>query len=82
VFDQYLRDFNIPILEYSFQKGKLRYHWVNCIEGFDMPVKVTLMPGKYEFIYPETKWKSVRCRLPNKDDFQVDPNFYVTANRI
>lgn len=82
VFDQYLRDKNIPILEYSFKKGKLRYHWVNCVEGFDMPVKVTLAPGKFEFIYPETKWKSVRCRLPNKDDFQLDENFYVTANRI
>lgn len=80
VFDQYLRDTNIPVLEYSFKKGKLKYRWTNCIEGFDMPVKVTLSPDKYAFIYPDTNWKSVRCRLPNKDAFQIDAQFYVTAS--
>jgi aminopeptidase N len=81
VFDQYLRNSSIPILEYSLKKGRLKYHWVNCIDGFDMPVKVTLSPGKYEFIYPTTKWKSSRCKLPNKDDFQVQESFYVVARR-
>ncbi len=81
VFDQYLRNTSIPILEYSFKGGRLKYHWVNCIDGFDMPVKVNLSPGKYEFIYPTTKWKSSRCKLPNKDDFQVEESFYVVARR-
>ncbi len=81
VFDQYLRNADIPILEYSFKRGKLKYHWVNCVEGFDMPVKVTLSPGKYTFIYPTTQWKSIRCSLSNKDDFQVEENFYVVARR-
>jgi len=82
VFDQYLRNTDIPILEYTFTKGRLKYHWISCVEGFDMPVKVTLSPGKFEFIYPTTKWKSSRCRLTNKDDFQVEENFYVTARRL
>ena len=79
VFDQYLRHTEIPVLEYQIKGRKLQFHWVNCIDGFDMPVKVTLSPGKYEFIYPTTKWKSTRCMLSNKDDFQVEENFYVTA---
>lgn len=81
VFDQYLRQSSIPILVYTLKNGKLKYMWANCVEGFDMPVKVTLSSGKYSFIYPTTQWKSIRCKLANKDDFQVDENFYVTATR-
>ncbi|MDO8972167.1 MAG: M1 family metallopeptidase, partial [Saprospiraceae bacterium] len=82
IFDQYLRNTEIPVLEYKFNKGKLTYRWTNCVAGFDMPVKVTLSPNKYSFIYPETNWKSTRCALPNKDDFQVEANFYVKASRV
>ena len=50
VFDQYLRTTRIPVLNYSVgrQKGTtyLIYFWANCIEGFDMPVKVSIAPGK------------------------------------
>ncbi len=69
-------------VEYTIKGNKLKYHWVNCVEGFEMPVKVTLSPEKYEFIYPTTKWKSSRSKLPNKDDFQVEENFYVLARRL
>lgn len=79
VFDQYLRNITIPVLEYQFKGRKLKYRWTNCVEGFDMPVKVTLSSGKFDFIYPTTQWKSSRCALPNKDDFQLEPNFYVKA---
>jgi aminopeptidase N len=82
IFDQYLRNTEIPVLEYKLNKGKLTYAWTNCVAGFDMPVKVTLSPNKYSFIYPETNWKSTRCTLPNQDDFQVEPNFYVKASRM
>ncbi|MDO8365922.1 MAG: M1 family metallopeptidase [Saprospiraceae bacterium] len=81
VFDQYLRNITIPVLEYQFKGRKLKYRWTNCIEGFDMPAKVTLSSGKFDFIYPTTQWKSSSCSLPNKDDFQVEPNFYVLARR-
>jgi hypothetical protein len=76
-----LRHIEIPVLEYQIKGRKLKYRWTNCVEGFDMPVKVTLSPGKYEFVYPSTKWKSSSCSLPQKDDFQVNPDFYVTAKR-
>src|SRR5690606_3980970 len=54
IFDQYLRNTEIPVLEYKLKKGKLTYRWTNCVAGFDMPVKVTLSPHQYSFIYPET----------------------------
>ncbi len=77
VFDQYLRQRNIPVFEYSLQKGRLRYRWANCVEGFDMPLKVTLERRKFSFIYPTTEWQEVRVRRLNKKTFEVDPDFYV-----
>ncbi len=79
VFDQYLRDTEIPVLEYRFQKGKVEYRWTNCVEGFDMPVKASLTAGKYEFIYPTTAWKSSKCKLA---ELQVDENFYMTTTKL
>ena len=81
VFDQYLRDVRIPVLKYRISKGKIKYRWTNCVPGFDMPVKVTLEPGKFEFIYPTTEWKSSPCKDLKKTDFQVDENFYVDIKR-
>ncbi len=77
VFDQYLRHRNVPVLEYSLKKGRLRYRWVDCIEGFDMPIRVTLDRGKFSWIYPTTSWQEVRARRINKKSFAVDPDFYV-----
>lgn len=78
VFDQYLRDTKIPVLEYSIEKNKIKYRWTNCIEGFDMPVKVAVDGGKMDFIYPKTSWKSVK----GKSDLKIDENFYVTAKAV
>ncbi len=78
VFDQYLRNTNIPVLEYSVEKNKIKYRWSNCIEGFDMPVKVSVDGGKMELVYPSTSWKT----LKGKKDLKVDENFYVTAKVV
>ena len=82
VFDQYLRHTTIPILEYRLAKGKVEYRWTNCVDGFDMPVKVTLAKGKYTFIYPTTEWKSSACKLKKKDTFIVEENFYVFSRKV
>ena len=82
VFDQYLRNIAIPVLEYRQKKGKLEYRWTNCVEGFDMPLKVMLTPGKFEFVYPTTEWKSSACKLGKKDELQVDENFYVLVQKV
>jgi aminopeptidase N len=82
VFDQYLRDTRIPVLEYRFEKkGKVAYRWANCIPGFDMPVKVMLRPGVFEFITPTTEWKKSACKDIKKEGLLVDEDFYVTTRR-
>jgi aminopeptidase N len=81
-FDQYLRDTKVPHFDYKLVNGTLTYRWSNCIADFDMPIKVALEKNKYYFIYPTTEWKTVK--IPNlfEDEFKVDVNFYVEANKL
>ncbi|MEO6039930.1 MAG: M1 family peptidase, partial [Saprospiraceae bacterium] len=82
IFDQYLRATSIPVLEYSIEKHKISYRWTNCIEGFDMPVKVRYANGKSTFLYPTTQLKTATLAGLKKKDFKVDENFYVLSKAI
>ncbi len=82
VFDQYLRDTKVPHFDYKLANGTLSYRWSNCVEGFDMPIKVTLEKNKYYFIYPTTEWKTLKVSNLFDDEFKVDVNFYVEANKL
>jgi aminopeptidase N len=77
VFDQYLRDVRIPVLEYSFGNKGLQYRWANVVEGFDMPVKVKIGSGKEEFLYPTAEWKTLKTKAERA--LTVDRNFYVES---
>lgn len=77
VFDQYLRTTKIPVLSYQISGSKLSYRWKNVVPGFDMPVKVTLRPGMYTFIYPSEKWKETVVSGITDSTFKAEPNFYV-----
>jgi len=57
IFDQYLRSEKIPRLDYKFENDEFFYKWSNVIDGFDMPVKITL-DNETSLFFPETKWKS------------------------
>jgi aminopeptidase N len=82
VFDQYLRHTDIPVLEYRLKRRKIEYRWINCVQGFDLPVKVALSPGKYRFIYPDTVWKQSRHKLNKKSILEIDPDFYVESRKL
>jgi aminopeptidase N len=77
IFDQYLRDTRIPLLEVQLDKGNLTYRWINCVPGFDMPVQVTVGKDKYAWIRPTTEWQTVKCSLKKAEQFRVDEDFYV-----
>ncbi|WP_337045105.1 M1 family metallopeptidase [Emticicia sp. 17c] len=79
VFDQYLRDIRIPELEYKIENGKLVYRWSNCIEGFNMPVKVAINQDKTNFIYPTTQWQTLKQE--GVTEIKLDENFYVTIKK-
>lgn len=78
VFDQYLRDIRVPVLEYRPVAGGFQYRWANCITGFDMPVLVCLGDsGPYQLLKPSVQWKT----LPAKGVTTMTPdaNYYVLS---
>ena len=73
-FNQYLRDYRIPVLEYFYKEGKLNYRWSNSRSEFDMPVDIFVGNEKLR-IKPTTKWKS---EAVNDENIKVDKNYYVS----
>ena len=74
VFDQYLRDFRIPIFEYEISDdGILTYRWNNVINGFDMPVEI-IINGEYYTLYPNEEFKDIKI---DSDKISVNNNYYV-----
>ena len=73
VFDQYLRNTEIPVFENSYNKVKLKYRWKNVIDGFDMPIKI-FSDGKELMLNPTKKWKlkEIKSKI-----IEVDKNYYV-----
>nr|WP_199076231.1 M1 family metallopeptidase [Pedobacter sp. ASV19] len=79
IFDQYLRHATIPELEYRINGKQLSYRWKAEVKDFDMPVKVTLTPDSYTYIYPTSNWKTAEIDPSIKDEtFKADPNFYIS----
>ncbi len=74
-FDQYLRDIRIPILEYYVKDDKLFFRWINCVPGFNMPVKV-YVSGKAMNLEPSARFTSIDPGVKNAV-IVVDPNYYV-----
>ncbi|MBS7564130.1 M1 family metallopeptidase [Mucilaginibacter sp. Bleaf8] len=78
VFDQYLRYTTIPTLEFKFENGKAYARWVADVKNFDMPVKVRVKGGEYQFIKPITTFTPVSLTGITKDNLEVDTlEFYI-----
>lgn len=78
VFDQYLRTIKIPEFEYSIKNNVLKYRWNNVVDGFNMPVKVTIN-GKKELLNPTDNWQTKKV---GSTLISIDKNFYVTSKNI
>lgn len=74
-FDQYLRDIRIPTFEYKFKDKTLSYRWINCVSGFNMPVKVTLN-GKEQWLKPTAEWTNLQ-QIVKVLKVEVDKDFYL-----
>ena len=80
IFDQYLRTTMIPVLEYKFTGDNMYYRWTNCVEGFNMPVKLN---GIDDWLKATTEWKTVAATADIlKDGLKIDRNFYITVKRV
>jgi len=72
VFDQYLRTTKIPTLECKMKKGKISYRWINVVDGFNMPVRVSIDEGELQLIKPTTTFQELEGKK-----LEIDENFYV-----
>jgi aminopeptidase N len=79
VFDQYLRTTKIPLLKYGVDGRTLSFRYENVVEGFAMPVRVTVN-GKAVVITPT---EAVQTReFPEEiETFEVDRNFYIETEK-
>jgi len=78
VFDQYLHYRTLPILEFMTVNGKLLCRWTSCVEGFNMPVKVRIKGGEYQFITPSSYFRPVQIDGLTKNNLEVDMfNYYI-----
>jgi aminopeptidase N len=78
VFDQYLRDIRIPVLEYLVHDNQMSYRWTNCNESFDMPLKIKV--GEEE-IWLKPKSRQQVMELP-EGELIFDDNFYVYTQKL
>jgi len=78
VFDQYLRDYRVPIFEYEINNGILNYRWNNVIDGFDMPLEV-IIDGENIILYPTQKFKKISI---NNLYINVDDDYYVYSKDL
>ena len=81
VFDQYLRTTQIPMLEVKLARDGIQFRWTNCIEGFDMPVKVQV--GREQWLQPKANvWTTLKLAdWFDGKTFSVDPNFYMEVKK-
>jgi aminopeptidase N len=78
-FNQYLRDVRIPVFEYKLEKDILNFRWNNCVEGFDMPLKISVNNATL-FVYPTKEWK----QIPTDKNATIgtDNNFYIQSKNL
>ena len=78
IFDQYLRDYRIPVFEYDINNGVLSYRWNDVIEGFDMPIEVKI-DGETKLLKPTNKFQ----KLNIKNLFiNIDKDYYVYSKDL
>ncbi len=80
-FDQYLRDTRIPVLEYMIKGKSIRYRYANVVDGFAMPVDVSIDKGEMTRINPCENWEEIKTKNTPKS-LQTDPNFYIHTKEV
>jgi aminopeptidase N len=79
LFNQYLRTIQIPKLEYKIVKNKLSFRYTNCIDNFNMPVKIKT--DKEILIKPTTQWQTINLEHKVKT-ISLDRNVYVKLEKV
>jgi len=80
LFDQYLKTTKIPVLRWRIRDRKLYYRWTDCIDGYDVPVKININPGEDIWLEPTTSEKVFR--LPKGvSEIKLHPDLYAKIEK-
>jgi aminopeptidase N len=76
IFDQYLRQAALPVLELRFQEsdGSLSYRWNAAVKEFAMPVKVG-RKSAWQVIRPTAEWQTLKTPI-KREEFEVATDLY------
>ncbi|MCA1757330.1 MAG: M1 family metallopeptidase [Bacteroidales bacterium] len=80
VFDQFLRNTSIPVLEYRFTDNSLVYRWGNAVRGFNMPVKVMIGDKELMLTPVQGRWSTLNDL--KGESLTLHPGFYAASLNI
>lgn len=81
VFDQYLRNTQIPTLEFYVEGKKVFYRWADCVDGFNLPVVLNDKLSSIR-ITPTNSWQNTTLKGNQKALFNatgIEKMYYVKA---
>ncbi len=86
IFDQYLRQSQVPVLEYELIPAgagayTLKYRWAETIEGFEMPLKI-VVNNKEQWIQPGTSFKNLKLTGKMPNELSINRNFYISTKKL
>ncbi len=80
IFDQYLRNTSIPILEYFYSDEQtLKFRWTNCIKDFNMPTDIKI-GAETKRIWPTSSWTTIEINA--KSHLTIDPDYYISSFKL
>ena len=80
VFDQYLRDNRIPVLEYYVQDNYLFTRFTNSVPGFHLTLSVSAGTEQH-LVTVGTQWNRHDKQIPEKS-ISVPPDYYIGVMKI
>ena len=78
IFNQYLRDIRIPVFEYIYNGGILKYRWNDVVSNFNMPIELTY-DNNSKWLFPNKEWQDLKLE---NDNFKIDENYYVFSKEL
>jgi hypothetical protein len=86
VFDQYLRNLEIPDLEYYFSNDKqtLNYRYTNCVTGFNLPLTLKNEQAKVRIV-PSGQWQQYKLKENEAPLFEkkfIEMFYYIDAKPV
>jgi aminopeptidase N len=75
LFNQYLRETQVPTFEFKREGNKLKYRWSDCLSNFNTPVRIEVNNEKV-WVNPTASWKEYKSKK-KIESINIDKNFYV-----